>query len=174
MDVFTYPWLNDLSWFRFIKLVHALQNPRNKSLPKTSIYLKWKISYETHCWQKLMNTLVPTSAVGLKSGWWGSSQSLHKCHRICGQRCSSIMLITLNYCDVVISAIASRITAVSVVGSSVCSDADQRKHQSSASLAFLRGIHRSPVNSPHKGTVTENVSIWWRHHHISQSHVQHS
>ena len=32
--------------------------------------------------------------------------------------------------------------------------ADQRKHQSSASLAFVRGIHRSPVNSPHKGPVT--------------------
>ena len=32
--------------------------------------------------------------------------------------------------------------------------ADQRKRQSSASLAFVRGIHRSPVNSPHKGPVT--------------------
>ena len=30
-------------------------------------------------------------------------------------------------------------------------DADKRKHQSSAPLAFVRGIHRSPVNSPHKG-----------------------
>ena len=38
--------------------------------------------------------------------------------------------------------------------STVCSGADQRKHQSSASLAFVRGIHRSPVNSPHKGPVT--------------------
>ena len=43
--------------------------------------------------------------------------------------------------------------------------ADQRKHQSSALLAFVRGIHRWPVNSPHKGPVTwERVSIWWRHH----------
>ena len=49
----------------------------------------------------------------------------------------------------------------------VCSGADQRKHQSSASLAFVRGIHRWPVNSPHKGPVRgENVSIWWRHHDI--------
>ena len=40
--------------------------------------------------------------------------------------------------------------------------ADQRKHQSSASLAFVRGIHRWPVNSPHKGPVTRK--IWWRHH----------
>ena len=35
-----------------------------------------------------------------------------------------------------------------------CSGADQRKHQSSASLAFVRGMHRWPVHSPHKGPVT--------------------
>ena len=34
---------------------------------------------------------------------------------------------------------------------------DQRKHQSSASLAFVRGIHRWPVNSPHKGPVTRKM-----------------
>ena len=39
-----------------------------------------------------------------------------------------------------------------------CSDADQRKHQSSASLAFVRGIHRSPVNSPHRWPVTRKMS----------------
>ena len=37
------------------------------------------------------------------------------------------------------------------------SDADQRNHQSSASLAFVRGIHRGPVNSPHKGPVTRKM-----------------
>ena len=36
----------------------------------------------------------------------------------------------------------------------VYSDTDQRKYQSSTSLAFVRGIHRSPVNSPHKWPVT--------------------
>ena len=41
----------------------------------------------------------------------------------------------------------------------------ERKHQSSASLAFVGGVHRRPVNSPHIGPVTrKNVSIWWRHH----------
>ena len=49
---------------------------------------------------------------------------------------------------------ASQITGVSIVCSTVCSSADKRKHQSSASLAFLRGIHRWPVVSPHKGPVT--------------------
>ena len=52
------------------------------------------------------------------------------------------------------SAMVSQITSVSIVCSTVCSGADQRKHQSPASLAFVRGIHRWPVNSPHKGPVT--------------------
>ena len=34
---------------------------------------------------------------------------------------------------------------------------DQRKHQSSVSLAFVRGIHRWPVNSPHKGPVMQKM-----------------
>ena len=66
--------------------------------------------------------------------------------------------------DIIMGAMTPQITGVSIVYSTVCSGAYQRKHQSSASLAFERGIHRSSVNSPHKGPVTENVSIWWRHH----------
>ena len=52
--------------------------------------------------------------------------------------------------DVIMGAIASQITSLTIVYSTVYSDADQRKHQSSASLAFVRGIHREPVNYPHK------------------------
>ena len=63
------------------------------------------------------------------------------------------------------SAMASQITSLMIVNSTIYSGADQRKHQSSASLAFVRGIHCWPENSPHKWPVTrENVSIWWRHH----------
>ena len=51
------------------------------------------------------------------------------------------------------SALASQITDISAV----CSGADQRKHQSSASFAFVRGIHGWPVNSPHKGSVTRQI-----------------
>ena len=43
------------------------------------------------------------------------------------------------------STIASQITSLTIVYSTVYSDADQRKHQSSASLAFVLGIHRGPV-----------------------------
>ena len=52
------------------------------------------------------------------------------------------------------STMASQITSVSIVFSTVCSGTDQRKHQSSTSLAFVRGIHWWPMNSPHKGPVT--------------------
>ena len=51
-------------------------------------------------------------------------------------------------------AMASQITSLTIVYSSVYSGADQRKHQSSVSLVFVRGIHRSSVHSPHKGPVT--------------------
>ena len=53
--------------------------------------------------------------------------------------------------------IASQITSLTIVYSTVYSPADQIKHQSPASLAFVRGIHRWPANSPHKGTVTRNM-----------------
>ena len=59
-----------------------------------------------------------------------------------------------HYSDVIMGAMASRITSLTIVYSTVCSGADQRKHQSSVSLAFVRGIHRWPVNSPHKWSVT--------------------
>ena len=54
-------------------------------------------------------------------------------------------------------AIASQITSLTIVSSVVYSGADQRKHQSSASQAFVRGIHRGPVNSPHKWPVTRKM-----------------
>ena len=62
-----------------------------------------------------------------------------------------------HYNDVIMGAMASQITSLATVYSSVYSDADQRKHQSSASLAFVWGIHRWPVNSPHKWPVTRKM-----------------
>ena len=68
-------------------------------------------------------------------------------------------------------AIASQITSLTIVYSTVYPDADQRKHQSSASLAFYVG------NSPGTGEFpaqmasnAENVSIWWRHHVLMKHH----
>ena len=65
-----------------------------------------------------------------------------------GSMASQITSLTIVY-----SAVYSDLR-LNIVYSSLSSDTDQRKHQSSVSLAFVRGIHRSP----------ENVSIWWRNH----------
>ena len=65
--------------------------------------------------------------------------------------------VPAHYSDVIMGAIASQITSLTIVYSAVYSDADQRKHQSSASLAFVGGIHRRPVNSPHKWPVTRKM-----------------
>ena len=62
-----------------------------------------------------------------------------------------------HYSDVIMSMMASPITSLTIVYPTVYSDAIQRKNQSSASLAFVRGIHRWPVNSPHKGPVTRKM-----------------
>ena len=91
--------------------------------------------------------------------------SLQKCDRHFGSTASSIATFMfaldpallkrlLHYNDVIMSAMAFQITSLTIVYSDVYSGADQRKHQSSASLVFVREIHRWPVNSPHKRPVT--------------------
>ena len=62
-----------------------------------------------------------------------------------------------HYSDVIMETIASQITSLTIVYSTVYSDPDQRKYQSYASMAFVRGIHRGPVNSPHKWPVTRKM-----------------
>ena len=60
----------------------------------------------------------------------------------------------LHYDDIAMGAMASQITSLKIVYSTVYSGADQRKHQSSASQAFVQGFQRGLVNSPHKWPVT--------------------
>ena len=67
----------------------------------------------------------------------------------------------LHYGNVIMGVMASQITSPTIVCSIVYSDADQRNHQSSASLAFVWGNSPSP---PQMISYAENVSIWWRHH----------
>ena len=70
---------------------------------------------------------------------------------------SQVTITGWHYGDAIMGAIASQITSLTIVYSTVYSDADKNKHQSSASLAFVQGIHRVPVNSPHKWPVTRKM-----------------
>ena len=82
----------------------------------------------------------------------------------------SLEVINVHYCDAIMSAMASQITSLTIVNPSLCWDTDQRDHQSSASLAFVQGIHRRPVNAPHKWPVTrkmfpfDDVIMLWSSH----------
>ena len=85
-------------------------------------------------------------------------QNVSNCKTSLGH--SKLTLWKTHYDDVIMGAIASQITSLTIVYSIVYSDADQRKHRSSASLAFVRGI-QFPAQM---ASYAENVSIWWRHH----------
>ena len=69
-----------------------------------------------------------------------------------------------HYSDVILGAMASEITSLSIVYSTIYSGADQRKHQSSASLAFVRGFTGTGEFPAQMASNAGNVSIWWRHH----------
>ena len=74
-----------------------------------------------------------------------------------GARISKFAITASHYSDVIMGAMASQITSLTFVYSTVYSGADQRKHRSSASLAFVRRTHRWPVNSPHKSPVKRKI-----------------
>ena len=97
----------------------------------------------SHCWfrQRLVSVgqqIVANTTHNRKLLW------------ICSLRCQTISIHSNgHYTDVTMTMMASQITSLTVVYPAVYSDADQRKHQSSASLG--------PVNSPHRGPVTRKM-----------------
>ena len=99
----------------------------------------------------------------------GIFNCIHVCHRLCLDIISpanvviqvsilaSVHIRCEHYSDVIMGAMASHVISLTIVYSTVHSGAVQRKHRSSASLAFVQGIHRWPVNSPHKWPVTRKM-----------------
>ena len=84
--------------------------------------------------------------------------------RLCTNQCArqnlmpgGTLIHSNRYSDVIMSAMLSQVIEISGVCSTVGLGADQRKHQIAASLAFVRGIHRWSVVSPHKGPVTRKM-----------------
>ena len=76
-----------------------------------------------------------------------------------------VYLIPIHYNDVIMGAIACQITSLTIIFSTVYSDADQRKHQSSASLAYV-GPGTGDRWIPRTNGQQCNVSISWRHHDL--------
>ena len=68
-----------------------------------------------------------------------------------------LCILSVYYGDVIMGEIAYQITSLTIVSSAVYSEAEQRKHQSSVSLAVVRGIDRGPVYSPQKWPVTRKM-----------------
>ena len=97
----------------------------------------WRVTRGLDCIElPLFGQLCPQRYIS--STFWSQSISItHKtsCHHGNGS-------MSKHYTDVIMTMMASQITSLTVVYSTVYSDADQRKHQSSASLAFVWGIHR--------------------------------
>ena len=113
-----------------------------------------------------------TADPGLFQGHWGnrtivpiaSERNLKNILCVCIFHKSNETLViwntkqsTSHYDDVIMTMLASQITSLTVVYSIVYSGVNQRKHQSSASLAFVREIHRGPMNFPHKWPVTRKM-----------------
>ena len=98
------------------------------------------------------------------------------------QPLASVIMAWRHYSDVIMGTMASQITSLTIVYSTVYSGTDHRKHQGSVSLTFVRGIHRWPVNSPHnRRPVTRKIfptsSSLKMHQAISRAdntHVTHS
>ena len=112
----------------------------SQTISKACLY--WPFMRRPHRW--MMDTLHRGSVIWKTSPWHGVPWLLD-------MRPSRW---SIHYNDVIRSAMASQITGVPIVCSAVCLSVDRRKHQSSVSLAFERGIHRWPMNSLHKGPVT--------------------
>ena len=102
------------------------------------------------------NIIKPGSAVSLCGGgtdWVGNVQV----GNVLGGDCPGGECPRTHYSDVILGTIASQITSLIIAYSTVYSYAEQTKHQSSTSMAFVWGIHRRPVNFPHKWPVTRKM-----------------
>ena len=89
----------------------------------------------------------------------------------------SLLNLGHQYDYVIMTTMASEITSLTVVYSTVYSDADQRKHQNSASLAFVCGIHRDRWIPRTKGQLRGKclhlmTSSWWLCNNIRQKPIQ--
>ena len=168
-------------WVRPPPLREALHVQRLEVLQRIEAWEKWPFRRRhfsnVFCemkimifWFKFHRNLLPKVHLIINTHWFwrwlGNEQATsHDLNKWC---LLTHIFTSLHYCDVIMGVNASQITSLTIVYSTVYSDVDQRKHQSSASLAIVWGIHWGPVNSPHKWPVTrkmfpfDDVIMWLR------------
>ena len=150
-------WLKYLHIFIDIKpKIHCLATGIRRVVPLTDDIWPFLRKINHGLFRKFSNRQDPVLIC--KKVWGGHSRG--HLHTVVRARWASIQWFgteQTHYFDVIMGTMASQITSLAIVYSIVYSGTYQRKHQSSASLAFVWGIHRWPVNSPHKGPVTRKM-----------------
>ena len=150
------------------------------------IQVSWHLYIDTAPWVRLQNVIIVNSVWSSDTIWrhWLGTHVIHlsknsdhdgyhlvilklpfgqpdignfvvPCNFLLPRATYMFKSISIHYSDVIM--MASQITTPSMICWTGCSGADQRKHQSSASLALVRGIHRWWENYQHKGPVTRKI-----------------
>ena len=132
-DTSTIMWSSQWQWSNTHE---ALFTKRVDVLPQDLVN-SWSVRFGFRLFQSCWGLTDISTA-----GWFGNKTSYR---------------LVIHYNDVIMGTMVSQSTSLTSVYPIVYSDADQRKHQSSVSLAFVWGIHRWPVNSPHKGPVARKM-----------------
>ena len=123
------------SLVRMWKIAHVLFSIQFKLILVSWMWPSYEIFSETNSHETIWCAIWPQLC---HMFWLSSNTSLY----VIGQPGLFVTMWRIHYIDVIMTTMASHITSLTVVYSTVYSDADQRKHQSSASLAFVWGIHR--------------------------------
>ena len=137
------------NWTTSIAL--TLPNLHAKISELTMCVIRNHFVYAPSQWETTLQCNVISHWLGAYTKWFLCDASVNR-YIIPGD------IVSSNYSDVIMSSIASQISSVCSVYSTICSGADQRKYQSSAQLAFMRG------NTHTEASDAENISNWWRHH----------
>ena len=139
-------WWSETPWSSWHVTVMYLNRTQQSSVWIRHFQWKFKSTFHTKylpiCWYMCNSfRFEHLRALRFKSSWaiWNDPQ------------------VFVHYSDVIMGTMTSQITSLTIVYSTVYLGADQRKRPCFASLAFVRGIHRWPVNSPHKRPVTRKM-----------------
>ena len=158
--------ISDKMWRHYKETLSILLAFREGNPPVSGGFpSQWANITELWCVLSL-NTLLDTQSSCRWFETWGHLLQMFCCRRYNALDFTISWKYEPHYMDVIMGAMASHITCVSIVCSTVCSGADHRKHQSSWSLDFLRENHLWPVDSRHKWPVTrkmfsfDDVILW--------------